>query len=161
MRLAAGDVVCVQRQRITWVVQLHAAAGQQQGMPSLDHLDHSTCCLAHQSADAAWVPPWHWFGVLIQASCQATACLHSLQGLQHMHTALLKRSWLLVYKYMLDDHGAFSRSLQQLAALLRRSIVRRAAERSDTTPVTPSLTFVHAHSKHSVMKTSTWHALRA
>ncbi len=36
MRLAAGDVVCVQRQRITWVVQLYAAAGQQQGMPSLE-----------------------------------------------------------------------------------------------------------------------------
>ncbi len=34
MRLAAGDVVCVQWQRITWVVQLHAGLGQQQGMPS-------------------------------------------------------------------------------------------------------------------------------
>ena len=76
-------------------------------------------------------------------------------------TAFWKRSWLLKYRNMLDDHGAFIRSVQQLAALLRRSIVRRAAERSDTTPVTPSLTFVQAHSNHSVMKTSSWHALRA
>jgi hypothetical protein len=66
-----------------------------------------------------------------------------------MHTALWKRSWLLVYKYMLDDHDAFSRSVQRLAALLRRSVSRRAAERSDMTPVTPSLAFVHAHSKRS------------